>query len=283
MAKEFFKDLPNTTTPLTATRLNGLLDGEEALGNLVVDSIKSKNLADPNQFVSGAIAVNSTSEATDGNKNAVTTGWIPCEPNTTYIISGGHNRLRWQTKASNGTITFAQDGGTTLTTNATAHWLRCYCYYASSNIDPSSITDIQIEKGSTASTFSPYQNLDCNENYSTGEIVIGTWINGKPLYRKVIQFTTTSTSYSMATIGAPANNVDICMIDNAHSYIIDTNNNGIIYMVNTMRAGSDTTVMNTGIHNWFRINADKKIAYTVGSLLTNMPCTLTLEYTKTTD
>ena len=44
MAKQFFKDLPNTTTPLTATRLNGLLDGEEALGNLVVDSIRSKKL-----------------------------------------------------------------------------------------------------------------------------------------------------------------------------------------------------------------------------------------------
>lgn len=200
MAKEFFKDLPNTTTPLTATRLNGLLDGEEALGNLVVDSIKSKNLANPNSFISGAIAVNSTSEATDGNKNAVTTGWIPCEPNTTYIISGGHNRLRWQTKASNGTITFAQDGGTTLTTNATAHWLRCYCYYASSNIDPSSITDIQIEKGSTASTFSSYQNLDGYDNYSTGEIAIGTWINGKTLYRKVFTIPETSLSSSSAAV-----------------------------------------------------------------------------------
>lgn len=43
MARQFFKDLPDTSTPLTASRLNGLLDGEEAMGNLVVDSIRSKN------------------------------------------------------------------------------------------------------------------------------------------------------------------------------------------------------------------------------------------------
>ena len=44
MAREFFKNLPNTTTPLTAPRLNGLLDGDEAMGNIVVDSIRGKNL-----------------------------------------------------------------------------------------------------------------------------------------------------------------------------------------------------------------------------------------------
>ena len=44
MAREFFKNLPNTTTPLSASRINGLLDGDEAMGNVVVDSIRGKNL-----------------------------------------------------------------------------------------------------------------------------------------------------------------------------------------------------------------------------------------------
>lgn len=44
MAREFFKNLPNTTTPLTAPRLNGLLDGDEAMGNIVVDSVMTKNI-----------------------------------------------------------------------------------------------------------------------------------------------------------------------------------------------------------------------------------------------
>ena len=51
MAREFFKNLPNTTTPLTAPRLNGLLDGDEPMGNIVVDSIKGKNMFDESQLL----------------------------------------------------------------------------------------------------------------------------------------------------------------------------------------------------------------------------------------
>ena len=199
MAKQFFKNLPDTSTPLTATRFNGLLDGDESQGNLVVDSIRSKNLLNPNASISGAIPANSTSEATDGNTNAVTSGWIPCKPSTTYKISGGHNRLRWQTKATDGTITFAQDGGSSLLTNSSARWLRCYFYYASSAIDPTSIIDVQIEEGTEITTFAPYQNLDGQEVYSTGEVKIGTWIDGKPLYRKVFEITTYATAFNLST------------------------------------------------------------------------------------
>lgn len=53
MAREFFKDLPNTTTPLTASRLNGLLNGDEALGSIVVDDVNGKNLFDKGSFVAG--------------------------------------------------------------------------------------------------------------------------------------------------------------------------------------------------------------------------------------
>lgn len=51
MAREFFKDLPDTTTPVEADRLNGLLDGEEAMGNILVDSVTSKNLLDPSYIL----------------------------------------------------------------------------------------------------------------------------------------------------------------------------------------------------------------------------------------
>lgn len=53
MAREFFKDLPNTTTPLTASRLNGLLNGDEALGSIVVDDVNCKNMFDKGSFVAG--------------------------------------------------------------------------------------------------------------------------------------------------------------------------------------------------------------------------------------
>lgn len=44
MSKEFFKNLPNTSTPLNASRLNGLLNGSESMGSIVVEDVKCKNL-----------------------------------------------------------------------------------------------------------------------------------------------------------------------------------------------------------------------------------------------
>lgn len=188
MAKEFFKDLPNTTTPLTASRLNGLLDGEEPMGNLVVDSIRTKNIVDYRLSKNGAIPTNSTSETLDYNIYSLTTAWFPCKPNTTYTISGGNNRRRWQTKSENGTITYVGDE-TTFTTNSSAKYLRVYYYYGSSQAYFDTIQNLQVEEGSTATAFSEYQNLNpYTNNYSTGEIVVGRWIDGKPLYRKVINF-----------------------------------------------------------------------------------------------
>ena len=54
MAKEFFKNLPDTSTPLSAERLNGLLDGEESMGNIIVEDIKSKNLFNINDITNQA-------------------------------------------------------------------------------------------------------------------------------------------------------------------------------------------------------------------------------------
>lgn len=127
---------------------------------LIVDSIRSKNMLNPKMSIVGAITSNSTSEATDGNAKSITSGWIPCKPNTSYTISGGNNRRRWQTKASNGTITFAGDGVDTITTNSSARSFRVFYYYGDDNLNPQSITDVQIEEGITATTFMPYQELN---------------------------------------------------------------------------------------------------------------------------
>ncbi len=63
-----------------------------------------------------------------------------------------------------------------------------------STITPSEVTNInfQLEKGSEATTYSPYQDLNNQEIYTTGEQKIGTWIDGKPLYRKVVNYAPTS-------------------------------------------------------------------------------------------
>lgn len=38
------------------------------------------------------------------------------------------------------------------------------------------------------------------ENYSTEEQIIGTWVNGKPIYRQIIPVTTSATNIQIATI-----------------------------------------------------------------------------------
>ena len=49
MAREFFKNLPDTDTPVEAGRLNALLDGDEPQGYIVVDTIMGTNLVDSSQ------------------------------------------------------------------------------------------------------------------------------------------------------------------------------------------------------------------------------------------
>lgn len=57
---------------------------------------------------------------------------------------------------------------------------------AGTNITPSDVSNVMVEKGTSATTYKPYQNLDSNDYYSNVEQQIGYWIDGKPLYRKVM-------------------------------------------------------------------------------------------------
>lgn len=145
--------------------INGVDSGTDIVNNLVVGSVRTKNMFDYGTSTNGGIAVNSTSEKLDYNTHSLTSAWIPCEPNTTYTMSGSYNRSRWQTKAANGTITYVGDNLTSITTSSTAAYLRVYYYFDdNSTVYPTTVTNIQIEKGSTATAFTSYQNLNPNVN-----------------------------------------------------------------------------------------------------------------------
>ena len=201
MAREFFKDLPNTTTPLNASRLNGLLDGEEALGNIVVDSIRSKNM-----FMGSISQFNSTG----GTGTTYRYFKLP-KANTTYTLTlkaktsftgNGNTYLGFTGNggdANNG-YTWALRSNTTATTGQTItiNNSGTYQYVSLFTNDENwaliiDSFDIQLEEGTTATNYMPYQNLDGKEIYSTGEKIVGTWIDGKPIYRKVISYTNSST------------------------------------------------------------------------------------------
>lgn len=66
MAKEFFKNLPSQETPFNASRWNGLLNGEEAMGSIVVDDITCKNIL-PNNIQSQTINGLTVTRNNDGS------------------------------------------------------------------------------------------------------------------------------------------------------------------------------------------------------------------------
>ena len=57
------------------------------------------------------------------------------------------------------------------------------------------------------------QNDINKSTYSTTEKVVGKWINGKPLYRKVINFTTTISADTVLEINHGVNNVEMIWFD----------------------------------------------------------------------
>lgn len=78
--------------------------------------------------------------------------------------------------------------------------------YVNFRFGTTNISDIMLEEGSTKTTYEPFDNsiiIYKNEIYNTNnleqyspiETKIGTWIDGKPVYRKVIESTIFSTDF----------------------------------------------------------------------------------------
>ena len=207
MKKINFQDLPNTETPINSTNLNKIQDnienvfnGNEAMGSIVVENITSKNLFNFNNlrmdyanvdYINRTITFNSFNNATTNKLKDICPDLVAGEMYTfsfettssvKYIYLNGSQSTWWTGNAR--TITQAELDDYIL-------------FYGGSDIDQT-MSKIQIEKGSVVSDYVPHKDLSGGEAYSTEEIVVGTWVNGKPLYRKVVGFTTSSglTSFS---------------------------------------------------------------------------------------
>lgn len=177
MAKEFFKSLPDTSTPITANRLNGLLDGEEAMGNIVVDSIRSKNLFNKNAYnLFNGYAVVGTKLFTS-NSNAYSI-YIKIKPNTTYTVSRTQvleNNFIVVTSeeapTNNGTLTDGQSNQTgtsiTLTSGNNDNYLTIYFHYeGNSSYTISEFLDtFQIEEGDVATDKVDYIDVAPKSSY----------------------------------------------------------------------------------------------------------------------
>lgn len=114
--------------------------------------------------------------------------------------------------------------------------------------------------------------------YSTTEQVVGTWIDGKPLYRKVYTGTITPSSSSFAGIDIAG---DVDTLVSCNGSVDATNNQFMLPWVN--RNSSDNTLSEV-----FRVFTEKtthtvKLQAWSTSLSSQCGVHACLEYTKTTD
>jgi hypothetical protein len=116
-----------------------------------------------------------------------------------------------------------------------------------------------------------YVNEAVKEKYSTTETRTGTWINGKPIYRK------TFTEISLQS--GVQKQIDISSISNGETlvniYGFFINQYGIAMGLNTYLKSTEYTAT--------YVDLSKKIIYALCSGYTIKDGYITLEYTKTTD
>lgn len=119
-----------------------------------------------------------------------------------------------------------------------------------------------------------FEYLEGLNEYSTSEQVIGTWIDGKPLYRKT--FTSTIANGSTEkTIPLGISNADVIYIDSGNSYINFTTG-GSTVQLGFYSASTD----------WSRgYIASNNVVVQLGSVysLGSKDICVTVKYTKTTD
>lgn len=159
--------------------VNNRFDGTKPMGDIVVDSIRSKNLFDKNRLWNAWI--NAQGDLVESASNRV----------SDYIDIHGMSHITISGSTAIAVIDAFYDSSKTfvshveVSTETATLQVPNNAYYIRVTLKPTALDTYQIEGGSTATPYTPHQELNNQEVYSTGETKIGTWINGKPLYRSV--------------------------------------------------------------------------------------------------
>ena len=240
-----------------------------------MDSIRSKNIF--TGFHTGTY--DSSTGAYNPSGNGISTNKIKVVSGESYYLTGVENGitiriLYWNdnTYVTSETMT-TLSAGNTITPQGN--------YLAIQTGTSATYSNVQLEKGTSATTYSPYQNLDGQEMYSTSEVKIGTWIDGKPLYRTTVTVNSIDASnnyidvsHGISNMSMPISVKGIAKITNVNQYrplgcmFINTSGNlDPQYVFNVYAVTESAFTLCYG--NWWKTRFDK--AY------------ITIEYTKTTD
>lgn len=167
-----FKDYPDTTTPINASNLNKIQTDaidelvDRTTGDMVVNSIRTKNMFDSSTLVQGGI---------DGNvlTTRVSTRQILWLKAGTYTFSTNlPSTYRYgiliRPSAPPTSTTSSYDSGWqtstsfTFTISTPGYFMMNFAKPDNTDLTISDISsyNFQLEEGSTATTYTPYQNLD---------------------------------------------------------------------------------------------------------------------------
>lgn len=144
-----------------------------------------------------------------------------------------------------------------------------------SQTTPTQAQVVNVDSNSTEDTYSCNKiNEKVKEVYSTDEQVIGTWIDGKPLYRRVVEFN--SGSIGSHTIGTLSNDVS-ANIDKLVAY------DGMYYLSGFSTVKINLYFSSSENSNIYTTTAGDIKEFHQNSSYNNKTIILTFLYTKTTD
>ena len=112
-------------------------------------------------------------------------------------------------------------------------------------------------------------------NYSTEEKLIGTWIDGKPLYKKTILYKGTINADSNAIIASTVSNIDNVVLIEGTSYRQGSSGN---YYCNISEPQSSKQLVNV----YYEKNQNIFYIHCVATYV-DTTFQITFKYTKTTD
>ena len=122
-----------------------------------------------------------------------------------------------------------------------------------------------------------------NDSYSTEEQLVGTWIDGKNLYKRTFVYDTATSGNAVISVGQ-IENFDTAFIDESASFYINTNSvlsegTPNIVSINTSGRNVDAATYTS----YPVIRNDGTIVVHYGSTTASSKTVITVKYTKTTD
>lgn len=120
------------------------------------------------------------------------------------------------------------------------------------------------------------------EVYSTQETKIGTWIDGKPLYRKVVEFNSPN-NQPVGVAVYDISDIDLDLCTNIYGYLFSDPDCIPFGWIGSVSLSSSGEIVETHISVRASKIKEKIVMNISGSTYVNKPCVVIMEYTKTTD